>query len=100
MKLGVSAGILGTGTASSCATFGIGIVVAVIVDEIVSRVWDWYADPKGNLTTALDAKLDELHGLIVDGSEGVTGLRARLRQFAKQRSVVRQKVVADVLQAR
>jgi hypothetical protein len=99
LRLGVSAGILGTGAASSWATLGIGVVVGLIVDQIVSWVWDWWADPKGNLAAQLDTKLDEINRLIVDGSDNVQGLRAQLRQFGKERSVARSKAVLSVLQS-
>lgn len=97
VRLGVSAGVLGTGAASSWATFGIGLVVGVIVDQIVSWVWDWYADPKGNLAIQLNAKLDGLSRLIVDGSDGVEGLRLRLTNYAEQRTKLREVAVLAVL---
>lgn len=99
VKLGVSAGILGTGAASSWATFGIGAVVGLIVDQIVSWVWDWYADPVGSLAKQLDAKLDGLNRLIVDGSDDVQGLRARLRAYAADRARIRATAVLSVLQS-
>lgn len=99
VKLGVSAGILGTGAASSWATFGIGAVVGLIVDQIVSWVWDWYADPVGSLAKQLNAKLAGLHRLIVDGADGVQGLRTRLRAYAADRARMREAAVLSVLQA-
>ena len=98
VRLGVSAGVLGTGAASTWATFGIGFVVSVIVDQIVTIVWDWYADPRGNLTNELKMKLGQIHRLVVDGSTGVGGLRDRLRQFAKDRSELRETAVLSLLQ--
>ncbi|HET6882515.1 MAG TPA: hypothetical protein VFI31_20275 [Pirellulales bacterium] len=98
IKLGVSAGILTTGAASSWATFGVGLVVGLIVDQIVSWVWDWYADPIGSLATQLDNKLDGMQSLIVDGSEGVQGLRSRLKAYADERARVRETAVLAVLQ--
>lgn len=98
IRLGASAGILGTGAASSWATFGVGLVVGLIVDQIVSWVWDWYADPRGNLAGELNVKLAEISRLIVDGSDGVVGLREQLRQFAQGRSGVRSQAVMSLLQ--
>lgn len=97
-RLGVSAGILGTGAASSWATFGVGLVVGLIVDQIVSWVWDWYADPTGNLAVQLDSKLAGLNRLIVDGADGVQGLRARLKAYSQDRARVRKEAVLAVLQ--
>lgn len=99
VRLGVSAGILGTGAASSWATSGIGFVGGLIVDQIVSWVWDWWADPKGNLAADLDKKLDEMNRLIVDGSTDVQGLRDRLKQFARERAATRRAAVLSLLQS-
>ena len=98
VRLGVSAGILGTGAASSYVTLGIGLIVSLIVDQIVSWVWDWAADPRGNLAHDLDRKLDQINRLIVDGSNDVKGLRARLQEFARERAGFRRQAVLALLQ--
>jgi hypothetical protein len=97
-RLGVSAGILGTGAASSWATFGIGLAVGLIVDQIVCWVWEWYADPSGNLARQLADKLDGLNRMIVDGSDEVQGLRSRLKAYASERAGLRESAVLAVLQ--
>lgn len=99
VRLGVSAGILGTGAASGWATLGIGVVVGLIVDQIVAWVWDWWADPRGSLAADLDSKLDEMNRLIVDGSTDVQGLRDRLKQFSRERAATRRTVVLSLLQS-
>ena len=99
VELGVSAGILGTGTALSLETFGIAVLVGLIVDAIVSWIWDWWQDPKGELANAINAKLDEIHRLIVDDSQNVVGLRTRLRELARERARVRETAVFSVLKA-
>jgi hypothetical protein len=99
-RLGVSAGILGTGAAASWATFGIGVVVGLIVDQIVAWVWDWYADPTGTLARQLDARLDDMNRLIVDGSDGVQGLRDRLEAYAAGRVAVRETALLAILQTK
>lgn len=98
VRLGLSAGILGTGAAAGVATLGIGVGVGLIVDWIVALVWDWWADPKGNLARDLDKKLDEINRLIVDGSEDVKGLRTRLQEFARERAALRRHAVVALLQ--
>jgi hypothetical protein len=97
VRLGVSAGILGTGAASGWATFGIGVLVGVIVDQIIAWVWDWYADPKGDLAAGLNDKLSEIQRLIVSGDGKVEGLRRRLERFAAERSVARRQAVLALL---
>jgi hypothetical protein len=99
VRLGVSAGILGTGAASSWATFGAGLVVALIVDQLVSWVWNKLADPVGDLALELQKKLDELHGLIVWGSQGSWGLRDRLGQFSRQRGRLREAAVLELVRS-
>jgi hypothetical protein len=99
IQMGVSATILGSGATSAWLTLGVGFVVGVIVDQIVSRVWDWYADPTGNLAAVLNEKLDKINHLIVDGSDNAQGLRERLRQFARERAVLRGQAVLSLLQS-
>jgi hypothetical protein len=98
VRLGVSAGILGTGAATSWATVGIGLVVGLIVDQIVSWVWESYANPKGNLAEALDRKLDDINHMIVEGAPKAPGLRERLQRFAIDRSTVREKAILSLFQ--
>jgi hypothetical protein len=97
VRLGISAGILGTGAASGWATLGIGVVVGIIVDQIVSWVWDWWTDPTGNLATNLDAKLDEMRTLICDGDTKVEGLRQRFQSLAAERAKIRETAILDLL---
>ena len=97
IRLGVRAGILGAGAATGTFTLGVGLVVGLIVDEIVSRVWDWYSDPKANLAGEIDKKLDEMNRLLVDGSTDVKGLRERLREFSRDRSAIRTSIVIRML---
>jgi hypothetical protein len=98
VELGVSAGVLGAGAALSWETFGIGLVVGIIVDAIITWVWDWYADPRGELAAQVNTKLDEVRRLIVDGSANVQGLRSRLKQLARERAEVREAAVLSILQ--
>jgi hypothetical protein len=97
VRLGISAGILGPGAISSWKTFGISVVVAIIVDQIVSWIWDWWADPTGNLAGSLDAKLDEMCTLICDGGTKVEGLRQRFQSLAAERAKIRETAILDLL---
>ncbi len=96
VRLGASAGVLAVGAGSSWATFGIGLVVGVIVDQIITWVWDWYADPEGTLSAELKRRLDQLHTLIVEGDDQTTGLRQALSKFASQRAAVRRRAVLSL----
>ena len=97
VRLGISAGILGTGAASGWTTLGIGVVVGIIVDQIVSWVWDWWADPTGDLASNLDAKLDEMRTLICEGDTNVEGLRQRFQSLAAERAKIRETAILDLL---
>lgn len=97
VELGVSAGVIGTGAALSWETLGIGLVVGVIVDVLISWVWDWYANPKGELAAKVNTKLDDIHHLIVEGSQDVKGLRLRLRELSRERVRLRETAVLDML---
>lgn len=99
VRLGVSAGILSAGAASGWATFGIGVVAGLIVDQIVSWTWDWWADPRGSLAADIDLKLSEINDLIVNGAPGVEGLRARLGRHARERAVLRREAVLSLLKS-
>lgn len=97
VRLGVSAGILGAGAGASWATLGAGVVIGLIVDQLVTWVWDWWADPRGNLAADMNRKLADLHRLIVEGDEQTPGLRPTLAEFARQRCDVRRTAVLSLL---
>jgi hypothetical protein len=97
VRLGVSAGILTAGAASSWETFGVGLVACVIVDQVVTCVWNWCRDPVGDLSGTVNAKLTELNVLLVQGDAGRPGLRATLLEFARRRSELRRAAVAELI---
>jgi hypothetical protein len=77
----VRMGILGVGASSGVVTLGIGLLAGLIVDGIVSWLWD----AKSNLAQDLNRKLDEIRNLIVEGDETVEGLRVRLHRGLQER---------------
>jgi hypothetical protein len=85
VKWGVSSGILGAGAASSVTTFGIGLAVGVVADEILSFAWDKFADPKGQLAKNITSKIDELARSFFEGDTKNPGLRIQLQDYAKAR---------------
>jgi len=98
-RLGVSGGILTAGAASSWWTAGIGVAVALLIDLMVSTVWDWVEDPKGRLADEINRKLEEIGHMIVDGDEETPGLRQELEKYAAQRAIVRRDVVRAMVAA-
>lgn len=100
IRIGVSAGILGAGTVSGWATLGVGFLVGVIVDQVVCWIWDWWADPEGDLAGNLNRRLDELSILICDGDQKVNGLRSRFLEIARRRDEIRRAAVLELVQSR
>jgi hypothetical protein len=97
VRLGVSSGILTTGAASGWATFGIGVAIGLVIDQLVTIAWDHWADPKGKLTKQLNMKIQEINILIRNGDSQVQGLRTRFRQIADQRAVLRKDAIMELL---
>jgi hypothetical protein len=92
-QLAVRAGILGTGAASGWASFGVGLIIAIVLDQI----WDWYFDPVGQLATKLDNQLRDLETWIIQGSNEQPGLYARLSKVANDRAKWREEAVITML---
>jgi hypothetical protein len=93
VRLGVSAGVLGTGAASGWATFGIGLLAAIVVDQIVSRLWDYFASPELELSIELSKSLSQLKKLICEGDSETIGLDGQLRHWSSQRAILRKKAI-------
>ncbi len=97
IRLGVSAGVLSAGAASGTVTFGIGVVVAIVVDQIVSWVWDWALDPRGELARELSAKFDLIEQTILVGDKEHPGLQPRLSEFGEARIKLRDEAILKLL---
>jgi len=97
VRLGISSGILTVGAASGWTTFGVGLVIGVIIDQIVTVAWDHWSDPKGKLIKQLNMKLEELNILIRNGDSQVQGLRSRFREIADQRALLRKEAIMEIL---
>jgi hypothetical protein len=67
IRMGVSAGILSTGAASGWATLGIGLVAGILVDQLVTRIWDWWSEPEVELQYQVSKQLSLVHDLICKG---------------------------------
>ena len=88
-RLGISAGILGTGVASSTATFGIGLVVSVAMDTITDRVMHWYYNPAEKIATQVVQTLDRMQLLLIQGDAQTIGLRAEFEELGTSRMAMR-----------
>ena len=74
IRMGVSAGILSTGAASGWATLGIGLVAGILVDQLVTRIWDWWSEPEVELQYQVSKQLSLVHDLICKGEPDTPGL--------------------------
>lgn len=96
-RMGTTAVVVGAGAASSWWTFGIGLVIGVIVDQIIATVWDWTYDPRGKLVAMMREKIDDVRKLVLEGDGGKPGLRAEIRRYAEKRATLRREAVMTLL---
>jgi hypothetical protein len=98
-RLGVSGGILAAGATTSWLTAGIGVAVALVIDLMVSTIWDWVEDPKGQLADQMNKKLEEIRLMVVDGDSENPGLRQELQNYATRRAIVRRDAIRALVSA-
>ena len=84
-RLGMSAGILSAGAGSSVATLGMGLVACIAVDLGV----DWFMrlagyDPPGQVAQKVQATLEHVRELVVEGDREAVDAYAALRESARQ----------------
>ena len=87
IRLGVSAGILTAGTASSPWTLGAGFVVGAIVD----LVWGWIDNPEGDIEREMNTALDSL------ARQGSTAIEQELNKVVSQRSGLWNKTIEEIV---
>ena len=84
-QLATSSGVVAIGAATSWPQIGVGLVAGVLVDQLLTRVWHWWADPAGTLSEELCRELDDLEQQVL--GTGVTpGLQQALQTFVQYRS--------------
>jgi hypothetical protein len=75
LRLGVSAGVLSAGAAGAGPSWGVTLVVALIVDMAMSALYDKLFDPQGQIAAKVREDLDELEKLLLEGNKDHPGLR-------------------------
>lgn len=81
-RLGMSAGVLGAGAASGWATFGVGLVAAVVIDVALNKVIRAAGyDPVEKVQQNVEAVLGQARGLIVDGDPDAVAVYEKLRRM-------------------
>jgi hypothetical protein len=97
LQLATSAGILGAGASSGTVSFGAGIVIGMIVDQIVSWAYDEIYDPAGELSRQLDFTLLRLEELILGGDYDNPGLYICLHDYTVRRGLARNAAITSVV---
>lgn len=97
VRVGVSAGILGTGAASGWATLGIGVVAGIVIDQVVSTVWKYWDNPETELTEQIQSQLSNLQRLICEGDETTRGLRQHYTRVSEERDSLRRLAIHSLL---
>jgi hypothetical protein len=92
--------ILNTGITGSLGTFGLTFLAGIVADQVLGRIRDKVADPRGKLERALNERLVELRRVVIDGEGSVPGLRQRLEQWADERAKVRRVAVLKLLEGK
>lgn len=94
-RLGISAGILGTGAASGWATFGLGLVAAVVIDVAIDKITRAAGyDPVAKVAAKVDEVLGQVRTMIVDGDPEAVRDLAKLRVMAVEDPVAEVRIVA------
>lgn len=99
VQMATSAGILTAGGSTAAMTFGISVIAAIIVDQVISWIWDWYADPKGEVAEAICAQIDNMERLIIQGDGKTPGFRDQLLKINQERTEIRQKTIQKMIQS-
>ena len=96
-RLGISGGIIGTGSALGPETFGISIVVGLIVDQIAGWVISWFYKPEIEIGKKLTEELAGLSLLLVNGDEKTRGIKQELGTLAEQRKTLRENALREMI---
>jgi len=83
-RLGMSAGVLGIGAGSSWATFGVGLVAAVIIDAALAKAIRAAGyDAEKQVADMVDETLDHVRGLLIDGDPEARAVYEKLRRMER-----------------
>ncbi len=80
-------------------TLGVGLAAAVAADQAIAWTWDAWADPRGELTKALNHQLDEFARRVIVGTPAAPGLRSQLESWSQERALKRRAVILQAVGA-
>jgi hypothetical protein len=82
-ELGISAGVLGTGAASTVETLGVGLVVGFVIDALIGKVMRAFGhDPEEEIRRQAVGLVERLADLIIDGDPAARQAHDRLLHMA------------------
>lgn len=97
-ELGLKAGLLGVGAASSLTNLGASLVGAILLDYLIDAVLELAGyTPVEQIRQKVEAGLTSLEHALIDGEKG---MRAELDRLHQSRAQLRQQIVATALQER
>jgi hypothetical protein len=97
-ELGIEAGILGSGAASGMATFGIGLTVGLVADQVIGFVLKQFGyDPEEAIVGKVRTSLERIQSLLIEGAEDKGGLRREFEAIGQARSKVQSAVFTKLL---
>ena len=96
-SLARSLGLYGIGSMLAPETFGASIVAAILIDSLIGWIWNWFADPRGNLISELNRKIAFIESVLTEGTDGKGGLKHEMNKYAKERRSIRDQAVRNLL---
>jgi len=70
----VSAGILSAGALGSAESFGLALVVGIVIDQVIT----WINNPEAQLSAAIQKEMEKIRSAVMDGDTGRHGLKQQL----------------------
>lgn len=93
VQLALSAGVLGTGGALAPETLGLSLVAGILADLGLSRLYRAVAAPEAKIAAHARHLVMDMADRLVEGTEGIPGIRARLEALAVEENARRREVL-------
>jgi hypothetical protein len=105
VKLATRGMLSGSAVVSAPFTAGASLIAGLIFDQLISYLWDWYADPKGELAKKINECLDQMCEGAIEGAEieveekkiKQEGLRQVLKDINSARAKLRREATLQLL---
>ncbi|TVQ04253.1 MAG: hypothetical protein EA381_00505 [Planctomycetaceae bacterium] len=84
-RLGSSGVVIGAGASASVVSCGVSLAAALVIDQVLSTIWDRIQDPTGTLEQALSDQMTLLQVEILLGDGQTDGLLPQLARWREAR---------------